>query len=61
MRHDFTKCEIKLLHEIQKKFLKRTQPAQKEVMEDKGRYRHTISRYLENILQYEGNSHVNAS
>jgi len=38
MRHDSTKCEINLLHEIQEtKVPKCTQAAQTQVLEDKGR------------------------
>jgi len=47
MRHGSTKCEVILLHGIQgKKVLKCTQPAQTQVLEEKGRYKHTIRRYL---------------
>ena len=58
MGHDSTKCEINLLQEVQEKC---SQPAQTQVLEDKGRYKHTISRYLESIPQYKNNSRINAS
>jgi len=59
MRHDSSKCEINLLHEIQEtKVLKYTQPAQTQVLEDKGRYKQTISSCLESIPQYKKATHM---
>jgi hypothetical protein len=53
MRHVSTQCEINLLHEVQENVLKYKQPAQTQLLEDKGRYKHTISCYLESIPQYK--------
>jgi len=38
---------------FKKKVFKCKQPAQTQVLEDKGRHKHTLSRYLESISQYE--------
>jgi len=53
MRHDSTKYEINLLHEVQENVLKCKHPAQTQVLEDKGHYKHTVSRYLESIPHYK--------
>jgi hypothetical protein len=53
MRHVSTKCEMNLLHEVKKKSPQMQTARQTPVLEDKGRYEHTTSRYLESISHYK--------